>query len=166
MRGQGSLAGRLGASQEGSACQGTHRGGAAPTGTMPKAHRGFNLQSCLISTQSLKQEQCNSSDTKHKSSYLKTNPASLPTHCVLAKLSFLPALLSNTTRHRSPGWRISFDLYRPCLPGSNLVSVLPLPPTPRAHPLRVRLLVDLALHHAAAASAQEGEPSSHARRSL
>lgn len=33
---------------------------------------------------------------KYKSSDLKTNPASLPTHCVLATLSFLPALLSNT----------------------------------------------------------------------
>lgn len=110
--------------------QRTHRRGAVPRGTMPKAHKGFNLQSCLISTQNLKQEQCNSSDRKYKSSYLKTNPASLPTHCVFAKLSFLPALLSNTTCHGSPGWCVSFDLYRPCLPDSSLVSVLPLPPTP------------------------------------
>lgn len=89
----GSLAGSLGASWEGSACQGTRRRGATFRGTMPKAYKGFNLQSCLIRTQNPKQEQCNSSDTKYKSSDLKTNPASLPTHGVLAKLPFLPALL-------------------------------------------------------------------------
>lgn len=70
--------------------------GSSLRGTMPKAHKGFNLQSCLIRTQNPKQEQRNSSDTKYISSDLKTNPASLPTHCVLAKSSFFPALLSNT----------------------------------------------------------------------
>lgn len=52
----GSLAGSLGANQEGSNRQGTHHRGAAFRGTMPKAHKGFNLQSCLIRTQNPKQE--------------------------------------------------------------------------------------------------------------
>lgn len=64
----------------------------APTGReQPQAYKGFNLQSCLTRTQNPEQEQHNSSDTKYKSSDLKTKPASLPTHCVLAKLSFLSA---------------------------------------------------------------------------
>jgi len=61
---RGSLAGSLGANQEGNSRQRTRCRGAAFRGTMPKAYKGFNFQSCLTRIQNPKEEQHNSSDTK------------------------------------------------------------------------------------------------------
>lgn len=49
-------------------------------------------------------------------------PASLPTHGVLAKLSVLPAPLSDTL-HGTRGWCDTLGLHRPRRPGRDLVSL-------------------------------------------
>lgn len=88
--------------------------GAAFRETMPRADKGFSPQSCLNRTQNPKQEQHNSLDTKHKSSDLKTNPASLPTTVSLQSCPSFSLCFQHTCCDSLA--HVSLGPSRPCLP--------------------------------------------------